>query len=253
MIIQNIVITLLIFAVFYVLYLYYYKSTSSKLFDTHDATTPFTITPKNSGKGTSDNYTYSMWINIEDYGFNYGSPKAVMYREGSGVTNSVSPLIYLDSTANNLVIMTNSIGNGKTDTKQSAMCSIADVPIQTWFNLTITLNGSVLDVYYNGKLVKSCILFDNNLRAVPYKSGSNINFCQAPKGGTIDLPKEIKSGFQGQIANAIFLPNSINPEEAYNIYTSSSGEINRSIHLDYKIRGTLFRNGKEWGEADISI
>ena len=245
--IQNIIITLLIVVVLYVLYLYYYKSSSSKLFDTHEAISSFTVTPKSSGKGTSDNYTYSMWINIEDYGYNYGHPKAVMYRDGSD-TNSVSPLIYLDANANNLLIMTSSL-NG-----EPASCKINDVPIQTWFNLTITLNGSVLDVYYNGKLVKSCILFENTgTRGDPYKGGSDIYFCKAPSTTIIGLPTNMKSGFQGQIANAMFLPNSINPEEAYDIYKSSSGQINRSIHLNYKIRGTLFRNGKEWGETDISI
>jgi len=250
--VQNIIIIILIVLLVYILYLYFYRSSSNTLVDMKDASSEFEITPTKYGGGTSDNYTYSMWININDYGDHYGTPKVIMYRKAdNSSSDSFSPLVYLDGTANNLIISTSAKATKSDISAQHAKCIIKDVPIQTWFCVIITLNGNVMDVYYNGKLVKSCLLFeDSNDRASPYKDNSPIYFSKSVK---LSDGTQAVGGFTGQIANVNFYPNSINPNDAYSIYKTTSGKINRSINLDYKIRGTLFKNGKEWGETDFSF
>ena len=37
-------------------------------------------------------------------------------------------------------------------------CEIFNVPLQKWVNIIISLNTKVIDVYMNGKLVKTCIM-----------------------------------------------------------------------------------------------
>jgi hypothetical protein len=37
-------------------------------------------------------------------------------------------------------------------------CSIEDVPLQRWTNLIISLDNRALDLYLDGKLVRTCVL-----------------------------------------------------------------------------------------------
>ena len=39
-----------------------------------------------------------------------------------------------------------------------ASCQIENVPLQSWTNLIMTLNGNALDCYLDGKLVRTCVL-----------------------------------------------------------------------------------------------
>ncbi len=37
-------------------------------------------------------------------------------------------------------------------------CSVENIPLQTWFAVSVTVFQRNLDIYLNGKLVKSCVL-----------------------------------------------------------------------------------------------
>ena len=40
----------------------------------------------------------------------------------------------------------------------SHMCDLTDIDLQRWINITVSVNGRIVDVYYDGKLARSCVL-----------------------------------------------------------------------------------------------
>lgn len=244
--IQTIIIAILTILLLYMIYVYFFKQSKSRVVTIHDASKTLIVPGTQLQSGPPENYTHSIWLNILDYSTHYDKKKVVLWRESS-TKGGVAPMVYLDANVNNLVVAISQIGE---DIIGAAECNISNIPIQTWFNVIITLNSRTLDVYFNGKLVKSCILFNGMKRPSPYKVNSPLHVCAAPlnsAGGPW------VGGFSGQVANVDFYPHSVNPSEAYAIYKSNTKGINTSINLDYKIKGTLFKNGKEISSAKISL
>ena len=75
----------------------------------------------------------------------------------------------LDATENNLVVhvpiygssadATSAVGASNSNTTGNDFtCTVENVPLQTWFAVSVTLFQRNLDIYINGKLVKSCVL-----------------------------------------------------------------------------------------------
>lgn len=113
-------------------------------------------------------------------------------------------------------------------------CSIENIPLQRWTNIILTVNNKALDIYLDGKLVKTCIL-DN----VPLTSDSNILVC--PDGG-----------FSGYISNFRYLSNAINPTQAYNIYKDGySGSSVGGLLSQYKVKIAFVENNKEVNSVEL--
>ena len=75
-------------------------------------------------------------------------------------------------------------------------CEIFNIPLQKWVNIIISLNTKVIDVYMNGKLVKTCIM---------------------PKPPALGTTQEKvfltpNEGFSGETANFRFFSNSLNSQ-----------------------------------------
>jgi len=83
-------------------------------------------------------------------------------------------------------------------------CSVGDFPLQKWVHLIVSVNGRALDVYVDGKLVKTCVL-----EGVPKFSDAS----QIVLGG----------GFEGFITNVKFKKDVIAPQEAWDMYSEGYG------------------------------
>ena len=117
-------------------------------------------------------------------------------------------------------------------------CVIRNFPLQKWVNLIISLNGRTLDVYLDGKLVRTCIL-EGVAKPLP---DSNIRI--TPNGG-----------FSGWTSNLQYWSNPLNPQEAYNVYKngyggSTLGSI-ASFFEKYKIKVAYLVNNTEEGSFSI--
>jgi hypothetical protein len=112
---------------------------------------------------------------VNDWNYRYGENKVIFGRMGS---NSVSgggsiagvsgtdpcPAVVLGGVENNISVSlgcypganqqpTTAGGNTIIHT-----CTVANVPIQKWVNLIISVYGRTLDIYIDGKLSRSCVL-----------------------------------------------------------------------------------------------
>lgn len=148
----------------------------SKLNDATKPTTASTTTTTGTTKQNFTNYEglenpggygISWWMFIKDWNYGFGKEKTVLQiAEGK----NVNPKVTLHPTENTLKVTISLFGNKTsangepvpaTDSESSDSvytCEVHDIPLQTWFPVNISVFGRNLDVYVDGKLVKSCFL-----------------------------------------------------------------------------------------------
>lgn len=84
----------------------------------------------------------------------------------------------------------------------SPLCDLPQIDLQRWVNLTISVNGKTVDVYYDGKLARSCVL--PSLYKVD-AGGYSANLLAY-------------GGFGGQISTTTMYDSALNPEQVYKNY-----------------------------------
>ena len=165
-------------------------------------------------------YTYSMWLYVADWNYNFGNPKNVLVRGTIG--GRASPEITFDKNVNNLIIRQSVPGAGT----QDAFCNIKNFPLQKWVNVIVILNNRTMDTYVNGQLERSCVMPN-----VPYiVSSAPVQFVQAMGGSK--LP-----GFFGKLSNCQYFNYAIQQDEILKLYNAGPYEA-----TDYNI--VFFKNGK---------
>ena len=87
------------------------------------------------------------------------------------------------------------------------VCDINDVDMQRWINFTCVVSGRVLDVYYDGKLNRSCVLPGT---VVGSPSGSGNQYVHT----------SIAGGFNGFLNGVFFSASALTPDRIYGLYQS---------------------------------
>ena len=118
-------------------------------------------------------------------------------------------------------------------------CEIAEFPLQKWVNLIISFNGSAMDVYVDGKLVKSCVV----------NQGSRLQETQSIVLG--DDNDAVKTADVGFITNVKLKAAPIAPQEAWDIYSQGFGGSPWSDLLNkYKVKLSFIVDNQE--QASVS-
>lgn len=198
----------------------------------------------NSGTNAeSTNFAYSIWFYVNDWNYRYGEPKVIFGRMGAPTNTSDTPTtdvsgidpcpsIVLDAVQNNLIISLSCFpGDGNTTTTTSVVetCNVSNVAIQRWVNLIVSVYGRSMDVYIDGKLVKTCLL----------PGVANVN-------NSADVYVTPSGGFSGWTSKFQYYPYPINPQEAWNIYSNGFSSWFTSItnmFSSYNIQISLIENG----------
>jgi hypothetical protein len=156
-------------------------------------------------------YGMQYWMFISDWDYNFGKEKQVVKRVGSN--GVASPSITLHPTDNSLqvrvaVFPSDDTAGAATPTSggtgDSFTCTVENVPLQSWFAVSMTVFQRNLDIYINGRLVKSCVL-----PGVP-----------KPVSGNIIIGDE--GGFSGSTCNLRVYPNPLGPEDAKNFFAAGT-------------------------------
>jgi len=285
-------IVIIVFVLLVIIYLIVNAfSKTNKLTEMAEAKKPQTITAdelKNSNN--SSNFTYSMWLFIDDWNYMFGSEKNVLER-----TNC--PTVVLDTKPNTLKVKikyyddkkevigagagagagagidqaatdaaclacesgytcacdacNKGVRTSETDEERAARlaaerdaanantsihtCVIDNIPIQKWVNVITSLYGRTLDVYVDGKLVRTCVIpgvprVDNNM---------DINVTH---GG----------GFSGWTSSFKYWSHASNPQEAYNIYKDGfGGSILGNALSKYRLRFSMVKDNEVRGSFEI--
>jgi len=85
----------------------------------------------------------------------------------------------------------------------SSTCDVKDISLQKWVNVCVTMSGKTLDIYLDGKLIKTCIY--KNYFKVDSANGVALRYLQ---GG----------GFDGYFSRLQVFNSSLNPDEIYKTY-----------------------------------
>jgi hypothetical protein len=168
--------------------------------------------PDNGEQGT---YGYQFWMYVTDWNYKFGKDKHVMSRDDPSNSAIMNPMISLHPTDNTMKVSVSIFPatgdsskvepapaghSGSTD--DVFVCEIPNIPLQTWLAVTVSVSTRNLDVYLNGKLVKSCFL-----------SGVS-----KPVSGSVTLNKD--GGFSGWMCAFYHYAKLLVPTDAQSFYNS---------------------------------
>jgi hypothetical protein len=174
----------------------------------------------------------SIWFYIKKW---VNNANVISFHKGaSGDTASTIFKVLFKASTNTIQIFPRS---GTSDSKYD--CEIAEFPLQKWVNLIISFNGSAMDVYVDGKLVKSCVV----------NQGSLLQETQSIVLG--DDAEAVKTGDVGYITNVKLKAAPIAPQEAWDIYSQGFGGSPWSDILNkYKVKLSFIVDNQE--QASVS-
>lgn len=182
--------------------------------------------PSNVRVKTGGEYTISFWAYINSWDYRAGLAKSVLQIVDSNLGSHalLTTILYpnepklmvrvhtesknegMDYTNfNNFNSLLSGSQNGAMfgPTVESPMCDLADIDLQRWINITVSVNGRIVDVYYDGKLARSCVLPD-----IPV----------APMTGAQKIVIGSKGGFAGKVSGIQFFGYPLTPDRIYSIY-----------------------------------
>jgi hypothetical protein len=189
----------------------------------------------------STNFTYSIWAYINDFNYKYGSPKIIFGRmhapskDGEGSLLNINgvdpcPVVSITPVENNINIYLSCFSNHSSSSNQSIVhnCILHNIPIQKWFHFSMCVYDRTMDVYLDGKLVKTCLL-----PGVP-NINNNADVLVTPNGG-----------FDGWTSKFQYYPKSLNPQEVYNLYVQGygGGNVFSNLFSSYQLQVSLVENG----------
>ena len=227
----------LVIAIYIILRMIFDSPEKTKLIGLHNAKYALTI-PESKIKNEKSDYTYSIWIYINEWNHNYGEEKVIFSRKTSrGATNKFSPKVYLASETNDLIAQIDTEGG-----TEPFLCRAKNIPLQTWTHVVVTTYNNAVDIYIDGKLVKSCLM-----PGVPLAS----------KGNDISLTPNVINGNEGSFSGFIrqfqYFSKSLNPREVYEIYKGGpQGGFNIGNLFDrYKMKFSFLKDNIEINSLEI--
>ena len=211
-----------------ILYIFYTTlfadKTKSSLLKLHNGKTPYKIV---KSIGASTNYTYSFWIYINNYNYRYSEKKEIISRGDDTTPEKVYPRIYLGENQNDIHI---DITCQDESTLSNHKIVIKNIPLQRWNHFIMTKSGSNVDIYIDGKLVKTSII-----------PGTPVN---------VDVEKNIDvsndGGFSGYLSKLNYFSTAINTREAYSMYKEGYGSgMLGNFFNRFKLKFAFMQDNKE--------
>ena len=235
----KIAIIILVVAVLIYIIIRYFSKTSTSLTIMQSGTEKQVIKantlPNNS---STSNYTYSLWFYVQDWNYRFGEPKTLLVRQDQD--GQPSPSIVLGGAENNIRVSVSCYPQDQTTGTDSSSfiihkCNVPNFPLQSWVNLIISLYGRTLDMYIDGKLVRTCVL------PGVAKVNPAANILVTPGGG-----------FSGWTSNFEYWDDATNPQQAYNIYKSGfGGSTLGSLFNKYRVKISLLEDNQEQSSFEI--
>lgn len=159
-----------------------------------DGKTRTVISAASVPPGQGSDYGIQFWMYIKDWDYRFGQEKSVLKRISTEDTAVVNPEIRLGASDNTLSV---TVGVYPTTMGTDTFtCTVENMPLQSWASVSMTVFQRNLDIYLNGRLVKSCVLPG------------------VAKPAIGDIVLNDAEGFSGSICNVHTYPQMLTPEDA---------------------------------------
>ena len=193
-------------------------------------------------------FTWSVWIYIDDLTYNSGLYRCVFYKgndyaknpnnkdaQGLNFPNN-APGLYIAPNTNSLIIMMNTFNVINEE------ITVDDIPLNKWVNVIIRCQNNTLDIYINGTIVKS-----HHLHGVPKQNYGDVYV--APNGG-----------FSGYISNLWYYDYALGTNEiskiannGANTYMRGSNGLNLKAPNYLSLRWFFYGAGDSYNPSQPQI
>lgn len=236
------ILTIFIFILVIILIYAVYKlmtKTTTNVSGFSDASKPLSVPVANFDVGkNANNYGYSVWIYVDSWITSASASSVASDNLKKNIlTRCVGSAaafnLYLDNAQNNLKLLMHGTTNP---------CNIKNIKLQKWVNITMSVYGNTVDLYLDGKLVRTCVL-----TAIPITPTSADTLFV---GGAITSCKATDGDLRGYISNVVYKSDYFTPEEAWNIYSAGySGAGMFDFVNRYKLNFSIIKDNQTVGEV----
>jgi hypothetical protein len=244
---KSIILFLVIFLLVLIVLNYIMKDVNT-LSSLTSAKTAQTIEPADlaGDSGNTGNFTYSIWFFIDDWNYRYGEAKVLFGRMSTTQNKSPCPSVIINPLQNNIEVSL-SVYPSAEDLSDEAeeivsevasvvhTCQLANVPLQKWCNLLVSVYGRTMDLYLDGKMVRTCVMPGTA------KIDANAPVYITPNGG-----------FSGWTARFQYWAESSNPQKAWDVYKAGyGGSLLSSIFGKYTVKLSLMEGDTESSSVEL--
>jgi hypothetical protein len=213
----------------FVLYYFLNRSGTAVLSNKLDLSTPQTAIPIDKiPDPSSRKYSYEMWM----YVFNFQGTSQYIISRGSVADATKKNIgIRLDGSSPKLMLDYTATATG-TPSAQKSVSITDNFPLQTWAHLIVSVDDKYIDVYINGKLIKSI------------------------QDANIDTPSPtaiIEYGITNcYLAKLSRTSMATDPQTAWNNYTAGNGENPMAKYLSsFGLSMTLQKNSQDYSKVTL--
>jgi hypothetical protein len=242
-------LTVFIFVLIIVLIYAVYKlltKTTTTVSGFSDANKPLTVPDQKS------NANYSVWIYVDAWKNNATAAtqykKNILTRLGTVNTSSSATgtapiyLLHLDNATNDLHLRIALSGTANVTTTYQT-CTIRNIKLQKWVNITMSIYGNTVDLYLDGKLVKTCVL--TAMPVAPLTTDLYV-------GGSIGVSGSTDGDLVGYISNVLYKNDYFTPEDAWDIYSAGYGGAGMFDFANrYKLNFSITKENQTVGQISL--
>ena len=234
----TIILSIIIIVLVYVLYAYLTGTVTSLK---PSANLNLQVPPITQIEGARNTrYGYSLWVYVNTWSNN--TPKTIFSR-----SNNIK--LYLDDTSPTLKVALD-----MNDETTETMVVTTNFPLQKWVSIAVSVDNQFVDVYLDGKLVKSQ-RFYKTTGVAPITRGI---FSKVPQDGTSspinlgNLGNTIYSPFDAFVAEFKRWTVPIDPDSAWDNYLAGNGTngVSRAFS-SYGIDVAVLKNNVELGTFSL--
>jgi hypothetical protein len=234
-----IILGVILIVILYVGYVYYAKSATTLATIINCSSASTYVDGANLSNPTSSNFGYGLWIYVKDWATSTTTGITnIFYRTGTTSSTSGHTIhVFMDNTSPSLYVQFSDPTTGANYTKTSsgtdpAILVTSNIPLQKWIYLFVSVDGGTyVDIYLDGKMVKTAILTNS-------VSG------EGASTSTGKIPGVVVGPFNGYVTTFQSFGYAVDPQTVWSYYMKGNGN---ALGTTYGLNFSITKNDTAYG------